>query len=463
MAKSGTPRHSKSARKPVTIDLDPSQVKRVSEPAEANPKSAPGARTPPAEPVGDFSKKPKAAPVKPDGAKPDGAKPGHAQMKTEELFAGKSKPRPSATASAASAAGRGPAAAQPAKPASNSGGGFSALAAGLAGGVIALAGAAALQWGNVLPSPGGDGSADRLARIEQEIAQLRAAPPPAAGLDEESRAQLAEAHDTARQALQHAQGAASDIAALKQAVEAQPAGDNTAPAQELTGRIAALEEKLASAQAQAAQAANAASDDSSSIAEVQSKLAALENRVAESSRQPAIAAAIAATALKSAIDRGGSFAAELDAYASVAPQSADIEALRKFAGTGVPTVADLNSRFGQVADRIVATESDVDPNAGFVDQLMASARSLVKVRPVGEVSGEGVGAITARIETALAAGDLDRAITEWETLPDDAKAVSADFADEMKARRDTDALVARTLAAALKPATPASPATPSAN
>ncbi|RCS22426.1 hypothetical protein DUT91_18685 [Phyllobacterium salinisoli] len=459
MAKSGTSRHSKPIRKPVTIDLDPSQVKRVKEPsANMKPGTAGTAarQVPPAEPVGDFSK-PKAT------AKPAG-EPDTAEMKTEEIFSERPKAKPSAATSASAASNR-PAAGK--APASKGGGGFSHLAAGLVGGVIALAGATALQWGNVHPSPGGEAAGDRLARMEQEITQLRAAPS-AAGLDDASRAQLAEAQAAARQALQHAEGSASEIAALKQAAEAQPNGDNAALGPELTNRVAMLEEKLASAQTQAAQAATTASQDSGSIAEVQSRLTALESRVAEDARQPAIAAAIAATALKSAIDRGGSFNAELDAYASVAPQSAaDIEALREFAGKGVPTMADLNTRFDDVANRIVATERDTDPNAGFVDQLMASAKSLVKVRPVGEVSGQGVGPITARIEAALRTGDLDRAIAEWETLPQDAKTVSADFVAEMKARRDTDALVSRTLAAALKPASPdaatATPATPSAN
>ncbi|KFJ56007.1 hypothetical protein DK64_1705 [Brucella neotomae 5K33] len=50
MAKSGTPRHSKPARNPVTINLDPSEVKRVDEPAAAK-------ATPAAEPVGGFFRK----------------------------------------------------------------------------------------------------------------------------------------------------------------------------------------------------------------------------------------------------------------------------------------------------------------------------------------------------------------------------------------------------------------------
>ncbi len=76
MAKPGTPRHSKSARNPVTINLDPSDVKRVDEPAKA---------TPDAEPVGSFSKSenPKSETPKPASPKPE-AMTAEKTVKTEK-------------------------------------------------------------------------------------------------------------------------------------------------------------------------------------------------------------------------------------------------------------------------------------------------------------------------------------------------------------------------------------------
>ncbi|PYE88921.1 COG4223 family protein [Phyllobacterium leguminum] len=399
MAKSGTSRHSKPVGKPVTIDLDPSQVKRVAEPTEAKPASA-AKEAPPAEPVGDFAKPREAV-----------GKEYMAAEKTEKVSSHQ-------TDAAASV--------KP-KPALDGRAWVSHIAAGVAGGAIALALMSALNGGNS---------------------------------DAPTQAQLADTSATARQALQQVKSAESQVVTLRDEI-AKLANNNSLPMQDvqkLTSRLAVLEEKITSASAQATQSA---SQDSGSIADIQSKLAALETRIMDQSRQPAIAAAIAATALKSAIDRGGSFAAELDTYRAMAPQSTDIEALGKFAAAGVPTIADLNHQFDDVANRIVATEQNADPNASVVDQLLASAKSLVKARPVGEVSGNSIGAITARIEAALARGDLDRAIAEWETLPDAAKAVSADFATQMKARRDTNALVSRTLASAL--GAPASPAASSAN
>ena len=53
----------------------------------------------------------------------------------------------------------------------------------------------------------------------------------------------------------------------------------------------------------------------------------------------------------------------------------------------------------------------------------------------------------------LHAGDLERAVSEWEQLPADAKAVSEEFSGQMKARRDADALIQRLVTESLKPKT----------
>ena len=51
-------------------------------------------------------------------------------------------------------------------------------------------------------------------------------------------------------------------------------------------------------------------------------------------------------------------------------------------------------------------------------RLLASAESLIKVRPIGAVEGETVPAKVARMEVAVKAGDFAKAIAEYETLPE---------------------------------------------
>jgi hypothetical protein len=429
MAKSGTPRHSKPARNPVTINLDPSDVKRVDEQT--------GARaTPPAEPVGNFAQatatKPaeaKAAETK-SGPKPEPKPAASTSNAASPPFTAGVKPeaeKPRSTSSASYTVPPISNANQGSSPKSTSG--ASHLLAGIAGGVIALGGMFALQWGNVIPSPGARVTAEQLAQMEQQIADLRTNPTPAP-LDAASRTQFADLQKNVQAAEIKAEAVAGTLTQLQQQVETLPqatGGAASGDIEALTGRLDALESKLTSLQA----------------------------KVGEAARQPDATALIAANALKTAIDRGGSFKVELDTYASLAPQDSSVEGLKAFADTGVPTVADLNAWFGPVANRIVATENKLPADAGVWDQLVASAKGLVSVRPVaGNVEGEGVGPTTARMEAALHAGDLERAIGEWEKLPADAKAVSGEFANQMKVRRDADALIQRLVADSLKSKAP---------
>lgn len=441
MAKPGTPRHSKPARNPVTINLDPSDVKRVDEPANV---------TPAAEPVGSFSK---SGPSSPESVKRETAK--SIPPKTEASFAEKTvkseKPESSAHDKPPFTSGVKPETQQPLQ---KGGAGGSHLLAGIAGGVIALGGLLALQWGNVVPSPGAKVTAEQLAHMEQEIADLRSNPAPAP-LDDASRALLASLEKNVQAAEIKAEAVAGSFADLQQQFAVLPKEPGEAAATDtsaLKERLDALESKLSAAQSRAEEASASVTGNSSTITSLEQKLSSLQEKVTQASRQPDATVLIAANALKTAIDRGGSFKEELDTFASVAPDEASIEQLRAIAGKGVPTVADLNAWFGAVANRIVATENKLPADAGIWDQLVASAKGLVSVRPVaGNVSGTGVGPITARMEAALQAGDLERALGEWEQLPADAKAASQEFAEQMRARRDADALVQRLVTDSLKP------------
>ncbi|WP_343312967.1 mitofilin family membrane protein [Brucella sp. BE17] len=444
MAKSGTPRHSKPARNPVTINLDSSEVKRINEPDGSK-------TTPAAEPVGPIKTKDVG---KDNGAeKVAGAEKSSGSSAKPPFTAGvkpeKEKPRVTDGGISSSMP-------PPPSSAQKSGIGASHLLAGIAGGVIALGGMALLQWAGVLPSSGGRVTPEQLSQVEKQIADLRDNPAPAP-LDAESKTELAQLQKNVEAAEIKSEAAVGELTKLQQQIAASTS-EGVAPAEieALTGRLDALDKEFATARERVDQAASAVSGNDGALSALESKLVALEEKIGEASRQPDMAALIAANALKTAIDRGGSFKTELDTFASLAPQDNDVEVLRSFAEKGLPTVAELNSRFGDVANRIVATENKLPADAGVFDHLMASAKGLVAVRPVaGDVEGEGVGPTTARMEAALNKGDLERAIAEWEQLPADAKATSKEFADQLKARRDADAVIQRLVTQSLTPKAPA--------
>jgi hypothetical protein len=98
---------------------------------------------------------------------------------------------------------------------------------------------------------------------------------------------------------------------------------------------------------------------------------------------------------------------------------------------------------------IAATEQPSE-DAGFWESLVDSAESLVEVRPIGEVEGETVPAKVARMEVAVKAGELNKALAEFDTLPEPSKAAGQAFAELIRTRVTAEELVARALAGALK-------------
>jgi hypothetical protein len=343
--------------------------------------------------------------------------------------------------------------------------GLSAIAAGVIGGVIALLGAGALQYGGMLPSPGSggdpaavDGLRSEIANLQTELAALK------------SGAGDAGVTQTVADLQARVEGLATDLGTLRTAVESGGAGENAG--------LAALDAKVAELQTQLAQLGQASGGAPVDLAPVNDRIAALETgikaateavaaggarldtleqtvaslagKVDSAASQPKIALSIASSALKAAIDRGQPFAAELDTLAAISPNLPQLAALRTHAEAGVATRDDLIAEMDTAANAMIEASKPVDPDAGYFDQLLESAASLVTVRPVGAVPGEGVPETVARMEAAVKAGDLAKATAEYETLPDTAKAAGHDFAGKIKARLDVETLVDQAIAEAMK-------------
>jgi hypothetical protein len=158
----------------------------------------------------------------------------------------------------------------------------------------------------------------------------------------------------------------------------------------------------------------------------------------------------AASSLTAAIDRGAPFTTELDTYAALVPDAPQLEGLRALAAAGVPTRAQLAAESDAAANAMIAAARPADPDAGIVDRLMGSMMGLVQVRPIGMVEGDGVPEIAARLDAAVASGDYERALAEFDTLPPEAKAAGEAFVARLRARHAADRLADEALAAALR-------------
>jgi hypothetical protein len=466
------PRHSKSKAEPVTIDLDAKDVKAISaegdaartddKPSDQTPaaKAEPSAEeTKPAAaaadpaPVWDQPKKSPlepepnigktdSAPAAPKAESPAGkpqesvspaAVPPKADAKpattaygasASSAAAAASKPAFGSTAST-SASGSAAAAAKPSAATASSGPAKPStpqqaerkqaatsglIAAGIVGGLVALAAAGSMQYAGILPSftAGGAGS-DEIAALKSDIGGLRQ--------------QLANAP-------------AADTSALEQRIAPLEAAKSEAPQVDgLSEKVTALEAALQSER----------SAQASATSELTRRLADAETKLNEPRDDIEVARAIASAALKAAIDRGGPFLTELDTLSKVTPDDPAITSLQSFAATGVPSRSELMQKFPDVANAMLSAINQPDPNQGIMERLTESAFSLVKVRPVGNIEGETADAMIARMENKLRNGDLQGAALEWNGLPEAAKTASADYKKSLDARIEVENLVGGTL------------------
>lgn len=289
-----------------------------------------------------------------------------------------------------------------------------AFAAGILGGLVALLAAGGLQYAGVIPSLSPERGNPADSQLSSEIAAIKT--------------QLAQAPAAATVDLAPLE---SRIAALEKAAPADASVANA----DLEARINSLTEELA-----ALKTADATQS---------SRLDAAEKKIDEPASDVQLARAVAVTALKTAIDRGGPFLAELDALKSVAPDDPAIGGLAGDAPTGVVSRADLVRAFPEAADSMLSAIKGTDPNQGIFARLMDSASSAIRIRPVGSVDGTGPEAIVARIEDKLANGDLKGAALEWDTLPAEAKAADNGFKAKLDQRIRVEGLIDGAVAGAM--------------
>lgn len=317
--------------------------------------------------------------------------------------------------------------------------GSSLAAAAFGGGIVALAGMALLQWAGLFPGQPQQDFAreEQVVAVSQEVSALR-----------QAVSQMEEALDGAPDD--------SESAALAEYDERITAIEAALPeeSEEPDATAQALETLLNDFQALREEQDRLAARLDTTESEIAARLDGVEAELAEPGVEQELARAFAAAALKSAIDRGGSFAAELEAYRAFAADDPAIDALAPLADQGVPSAQALAQRFPQVSRDILAATREEGTPTGPMDRLMNSARSLVTLRQTGEVEGETPEAAISRIEAQITAGDFAAARLEWDELPEAGREASAEFGDDLKARAEADRVLDQSLAAAADAAAP---------
>lgn len=371
--------------------------------------------------------------------------------------------------------------------------GFAPLAgAGLLGAAIALGAGAALLYSGLLPAPGREAApgtpqqyasagemqqvSGDLASLTEAVEQLRSAqaaggagagtvaPADFAALSDRvaSTERAVQGADTARGEVSETADAAASAAeaAQRTASEAQTAAnearDTAGAARETAESASQTAEDARNAASSASQVAENAQGAAQEAEEAVTGFAGRLEAIEDANRQAAIA--LSAAALKAAIDRGTPFAPELERFTQASDSTDAADALRDFAAGGVPTAAALAARWPQTETAILgALRPAPAADAPVSEQVLSGLRSLVTVRPAAEAAGAGAaeggdagpGAAVARMDAAIARGDLGEWVSAWDTLPEEAKAASADFADEVRARIEADRIVDQSINGAI--------------
>lgn len=332
------------------------------------------------------------------------------------------------------------------------------IAAGIAGGIVALLVAGLLQFGGLAGTSADATLNADVEALRQEVETLRTAGTGdiagrvdalSASLDA-AKADIAGVKDAVAAAGGGTGGELQTLDERLKQVEAVVAGLNQGAGAPGSPDVAVLGERIAGVEALVKVATDATNAAADRLAAVEQTVTSLTGRVDAQAQQPKIALAIATTALKSAIDRGTPFLAELETFSAIAPDAPEVAALRPYAETGVSTREALLAESDAAGTAMIAAASPADPDAGLLDRLLDSAGTLVSVKPIGDIQGSGVPETLARMQVALAAGDLGKAIAEYGTLADPARSAGAAFIAKVKARLEAEGLVDRAIANAMK-------------
>ncbi|MBN9274459.1 MAG: phage tail protein, partial [Mesorhizobium sp.] len=347
MVKTPKTRHSRPQQQPMTIELGPDDVSRMAdEPSKPEPEAS---AEPEPEAVADSGEA--ASRAEKSGTEDPGATTAEAPHRAfgygfDEPPAGnEANARQAADSDAAAKAGeRNDARREASPPPADGGAGLGGrIGAGVIGGVVALLGAGALQYAGLLGAPGGvtsdfagqiadlkgqisamknggdngtgtriDGLSAALDQVKADVVTLKAAMAPAQGGDDGELAALSD-----------------KVAEIEKSVAALGRGGNAQPVD-----LGPVNEKLGALEAELKVAGDAAGEQQAKLTALEQSVSQLSAKVEAQASQPKIALAIAAAALKSALDRGAPFAAELDTFAAIAPDAPQLAALRSYAEKG---------------------------------------------------------------------------------------------------------------------------------
>ncbi|MBZ6075735.1 COG4223 family protein [Microvirga puerhi] len=321
------------------------------------------------------------------------------------------------------------------------------LGAGLIGGIIGGGLVYGLGVWQKAPAPKDD---PRVSQLEQRVVSL-GQPANTQALENRLKT-LEDARAALDRRLQAAEGTARQAEARAGEALSRPA--NTAPAPQDEAALKGLADRLAELEREVQAQAQATQQAGSSAQALQQSVQSLEGRVTDDSQRlaalaqhvgegpdPATLAALrlSLTArLNEALRRGVPYADTLSALEKVTKDPGRLAPLAPFAQQGAPTAADLSRTFAPLRTTILRDDRAAS-GGSWSDRFWRMTEKVVTVRPVNDAAAAGVPGLVARIDNALARGDMAQAAGAWRSLPEPSRRLSEDWGHQVKARADAEA------------------------
>lgn len=155
-----------------------------------------------------------------------------------------------------------------------------------------------------------------------------------------------------------------------------------------------------------------------------------------------IARSVAVSSLQSAIDNGTPYLNAVTSIETLGGTTKEIKRLRELSSLdSIPTVTQLQKTFDGIATRLINPVEQAQEGDGLINRFVASAKSLVSVRPSEPQQGSTPTAVVSRIEASLEEGKLGEVIEEWALLPEASREIGQTWFENLKLRQETNQLL----------------------
>ena len=297
---------------------------------------------------------------------------------------------------------------------------------------------------------------EKIATVEQQLSKefedfktafyLRLDNLPAAGEREQTdtiRADIQSRTENLRSELEQLRNQGSGVSREIQSIEAisnklvQEIETIRSNSESLSKKVAEVNQKLASVQdesVKSAQLNTAVAPISSRLKDLETNLSGILDR--EKLRQEDVkkaALTISLANLKRKIDQGQGFGSELNAVKSLAPATLDLKGLGTYQTKGISTPDSLKAAFNSKMDEALRSVRKSDGDT-VLNRILSNAKSVVRVRRTGDVEGESIEAVLARMEVHVKSGEFAEALKESEGLEGPALDIFSDWLIQVQSR-----------------------------